>query len=96
MEEYFYSEYYDSGSCDCYYSCRHEFVQKGEIMARPKTKTSAQSVTAYIKKTYDRIEAKVDKETSAKFKALCDKRGTNPNRLINEWIRQFIEKSPVE
>jgi len=59
-------------------------------MAREKTKTAAQSVSDYIKKTYDRIEVKVDKETSAKFKELCGKHETNPNRLINEWIRQYL------
>ena len=60
-------------------------------MARPKTKTTAQSVSDYIKKTYDRIEVKVDKDTSSKFKELCGKRETNPNRIINEWIKQYID-----
>ena len=59
-------------------------------MAKPKTKTTADSVTAYIKKTYDRIETKVPKDTSAAFKDKCRNEGTNPNRIINEWILQYI------
>ena len=59
-------------------------------MARPKTKTVSESVTAYIKKTYDRVEAKVPKDIAAEFKAKCEAEGTNPNRIINEWIRDYI------
>ena len=64
-------------------------------MARLKTKSASDSVSAYIKKTYDRIEVKVPKETAALFRASCDAEGTNPNRLINQWIAQHLS-APVE
>lgn len=59
-------------------------------MPRPKKKTASESVAAYIKKAYDRIEVKVPKPNGEKFKALCAKQGTNPNRLLNEWIESYL------
>ena len=59
-------------------------------MARPKTKTASESVSAYIKKTYDRIDVKVHKQVAVEFKEKCKAAGTNPNRIINEWIRGYI------
>lgn len=61
-------------------------------MARPKTKTTSEVVSAYIKRAYDRIEVKVPKPDGTRFKELCAKNGTNPNRLINEWIAQYLSK----
>ncbi|GHV07165.1 hypothetical protein FACS1894217_07390 [Clostridia bacterium] len=67
-------------------------------MARPKTKTTSQSVTEYIKRAYDRVEVKVPKGISADFKKMCAEHGTNPNRLINEWIKKYLEtcKKPID
>ena len=62
-------------------------------MARPKTKTAAQSVSEYIKKTYHRFDVKVPKEQAAQFRAACEKNGTNPNRIINEWIVEYIGRA---
>lgn len=62
-------------------------------MAKPKTKTAAESVTTYIKKAYDRIEVKVPKPNGETFKALCAEKGTNPNRLLNEWISEFLKEN---
>ena len=62
-------------------------------MARPKTKTASESVAAYVKKTYNRIETKVPKEVAAEFREKCKAEGTNPNRIINEWIRGYIASS---
>ena len=59
-------------------------------MARPKTKTAAESTAEYIKKTYARIETLVPKDVAALFKAKCKAEGTNPNRIINGWIRAYI------
>jgi len=60
-------------------------------MPRPKTKTASESVTAYIKKAYDRIEVKVPKPNGERFKKLCADRGTNPNKLLNEWIQAYLD-----
>ena len=62
-------------------------------MARPKTKTTSQIVADYAKKTYDRFDIKVKKDKAAVFKAKCAADGTNPNRLINEWIQNYIAPS---
>ena len=62
-------------------------------MPKKKTKTAAESVTAYIKKAYDRIEVKVPKPDGERFKELCRKNGTNPNRLLNEWIREYLKEA---
>ena len=62
-------------------------------MARPKKKTASESVTAYIKKAYDRIEVKVPKPYGEQFKQICADRGTNPNRLLNEWILDYLSTS---
>ena len=59
-------------------------------MPRQKTKTASQSVTDYIKKTYARVEVKVPKDIAADFKTACAGNGTNPNRLINEWIVAYL------
>ena len=59
-------------------------------MARPKTKTTSESVSAYIKKTYHRIEVKVPKAKSEAFRKKCESDGTNPNRLINKWIAEYL------
>lgn len=60
-------------------------------MARPKTKTAAESVTAYIKKAYDRIEVKVPKPYGEMFKRCCKENDTNPNKLLNEFILQYVK-----
>lgn len=60
-------------------------------MSRPKSKTTSESVTAYIKKAYDRIEVKVPKPNGEKFKELCKTNGTNPNKLLNEWIDNYLK-----
>ena len=62
-------------------------------MSRPKSKTTSESVTAYIKKAYDRIEVKLPKPMGYEFKALCKKNGTNPNRLLREWIESYMKES---
>jgi len=62
-------------------------------MARPKTKTAAQSVSEYIKKTYKRIEVKVPKEMAETFRETCVANDTNPNRIINEWIKAYIDEN---
>ena len=64
-------------------------------MARPKTKTKAQSVGDYIRKTYKRIETQVPKAKAAIFIETCKANNTNPNRLINQWIDEYI-KTPLE
>ena len=64
-------------------------------MARPKTKTKAQSVSEYIKKTYKCIQTKVPKTKAAIFIETCKTNNTNPNRLINQWIDEYI-KAPSE
>lgn len=62
-------------------------------MSRPKTKTASESVTAYIKKAYDRIEVKVPKPNGERFKELCAKNGTNPNKLLNKWIAEYLKQA---
>ena len=62
-------------------------------MPRPKTKTTAQSVNDYMNKTYDRIQARIPKKLAAEFREACVAAGTNPNRLINEWVADFVAKS---
>lgn len=62
-------------------------------MARPKTKTTSESVTTYIKKAYDRIEVKVPKPHGEEFKTLCSRNGTNPNKLLNEWIAEYLAQN---
>ena len=62
-------------------------------MARPKKKTAAESVTAYIKKAYDRIEVKVPKPYGEQFKQRGAEHDTNPNRLLNEWILDYLSKN---
>jgi hypothetical protein len=42
-----------------------------------------------VKKTYDRIEVKVPKKTAALFRDACSAAGTNPNRIINQWIQEY-------
>ena len=63
-------------------------------MARPKTKTKSESVAAYIKKTYHRYEIKVLKDTAYDFRKKCVSEGTNPNRIVNEWIKSYISEPP--
>lgn len=63
-------------------------------MARPKTKTASESVAAYIKKAYDRIEVKVPKPYGESFKERCKANGTNPNKLLNEWITEYLREPP--
>ena len=63
-------------------------------MARPKKKTAAESVTAYIKKAYDRIEVKVPKPYGEQFKQRCAEHDTNPNRLRKEWSFDFLHDDP--
>lgn len=65
-------------------------------MPRPKKKTASESVMAYIKKAYDRIEVKVPKPDGERFKMVCAKHGTNPNRLLNEWIHRYLEQHTSE
>ena len=60
-------------------------------MPKPKTKTNAEIVSSHIKKTYKRIEILVRKETAETFKVKCKANGTNANKLINEWIKNYIE-----
>ena len=65
-------------------------------MARQKTKTTAEVVSAYIKRAYDRIEVKVTKDRAAEFKAKCQAEGTNPNKIINAWIADYISTQGAE
>ena len=60
-------------------------------MAKPKTKTAAESVAEYIRKTYHRFEVKVPKATAQEFRETCAAKGTNPNRIINEWIAEYLK-----
>ena len=62
-------------------------------MPRPKTKTTSEIVSTYIKKTYHRFDIKVHKELAAEFREACVAAGTNPNRIINEWVADFVAKS---
>lgn len=64
-------------------------------MARPKIKSHAESVATYIKKTYDRIEVKVPKPYGEMFKQRCKENDTNPNKLLNEFIMQYL-KTPQD
>jgi hypothetical protein len=61
-------------------------------MARPKTKTATQSKNEYARRVYHRPTIQVPKEVFAQFKERCDQSGTNPNRLINEWIQRYISE----
>ena len=60
-------------------------------MPKPKTKTHSESVTAYIKKTYHTFTPRVPKQIAADFKAKCEANGTKPNRIINEWIKNYVK-----
>ena len=59
-------------------------------MARPKTKTTAESINTYIRNTYARISLNVPKDIATKFREKCETEGTNPNRIINEWIAAYV------
>jgi predicted HicB family RNase H-like nuclease len=61
-------------------------------MPRPKTKTHTESTREYKKRTYTRVYVEVPKDTAAAFRVRCATDGTSMNRIINEWIRAYVDK----
>jgi len=61
-------------------------------MARPKTKTTAQSKNEYAKKAYDDVRLQVKKGKKEVIQAHAAARGESVNGFINRAISEAMER----
>lgn len=61
-------------------------------MARPKTKTTAQSKNEYAKRAYDDVRLQVKKGKKEIIRAHAEARGESVNGFINRAIDQTMEQ----